>query len=530
MNTANTTIYKSKGFYFLSLLLTIFFIAGCGTNPVTGKKELRLVGEGTEINMGLQQYAPSRQSQGGDYVVDKNLTKYVQGVGNRLAAVSDRELPYEFQVINSSVPNAWALPGGKIAINRGLLYELNSEAELAAVMGHEIVHSAARHGAKSMERGMLMQVGMIAVQAKTYDNKYANIINTGTQLAAGIVSQKYGRDAELESDYYGMQYMNNAGYDPAAAIDLQETFLRLSEEAGRGNPSWLEGLFSSHPPSAERVAKNRETAAALGSSGTYGRESYQAATANLQRTKPAYDKYDEAVKAYRNKDFNTAQAFANQALQIEPREGNFHALLGEIELQSNRPQSALPHIKKAINANPNFFLYHLQNGVALFDTNQMNKSYQAFDRSLKLLPTATAHSAMGKIAEQSGRTDLAVKHYEAASGSNTPAGQASALRMAELDFPRNPSKYILTQAQADNSGNVFLLIKNQAPFGVSNIQILSGIIDPRTRRALKTAPVSIRQVISAGQTIRVATTLGPITTQAQLQAIQSKVQSAQAVR
>ncbi|NNC97402.1 MAG: M48 family metalloprotease [Gammaproteobacteria bacterium] len=516
--------------HYALLLLPLLFLLGCATNPVTGKKELRVVGEDTEINLGIQQYNPARQSQGGDYVIDPQLTKYVQGVGNRLAKVSDRPLPYEFQVINSSVPNAWALPGGKIAINRGLLYELNSEAELAAVMGHEIVHSAARHGAKSMERGMLMQLGMIAVQAKTYDHKYANMINASTQLAAGLLSQKYGRNAELESDYYGMQYMHKAGYDPNAAIDLQETFVRISEEAGRGNPGWLEGLFSSHPPSQIRVEKNKETAAALGSSGEYGRESYRAATSRIMRTKPAYEQYDEAVKAYKNKDFRNAQALASQALQIEPREGNFHALLGEIELQSNRPRAALPHIRKALNANPNFFMYHLQNGVALYDTNKLNESYSAFERSLKLLPTATAHSAMGKIAEQSGRQDLAVKHYEAAAQSNTQAGQASAFRLAEIQLPRNPGKYILTQAQADSSGKVYLLVKNQAPFAVGNVQIVSGIIDPRTRRALQTAPVNINQAIPAGQTIRVPVNLGPVTTQAQLQAIQSKVQKAQAAR
>lgn len=515
--------------YFVLLVFPLVFLIGCATNPVTGKRELSLVGEGTEINIGAEQYSPSRQSQGGDYVVDPELTRYVQGVGNRLAAVSNRELPYEFQVINSSVPNAWALPGGKIAVNRGLLYELNSEAELAAVLGHEIVHSAARHGAKSMERGILLQVGMIAVQASTYDNKYANIINGGTQLAAGLLTQKYGRDAELESDFYGMQYMTEAGYDPNAAVDLQQTFVRLSEKSGRGS-SWLEGLFASHPPSVERVARNKQTAASIGKTGDYGRESYSAATANVRRTKPAYDKYGEAVKAYKNKDYRKANALANEALRIEPREGNFHALLGELELRQNRPEAALPHIRNALNANPNFFLYHLQNGTALYDIRNYNESYEAYGKSLEFLPTATAHAAMGKIAEQSGRADLAVKHYEAASQSNTAEGQQSAFRLAQLEMPSNPGKYILTQAQADNSGKVYLLIKNQAPFAVNNVQIISGIIDPQTRQALQTAPVSIRQTIKAGQTIRVAIGLGPITTQAQLQAIQSQVQSVQAAQ
>ena len=105
-----------------------------------------------------------RQVEGGDFDVLPELTTYVNGVGQKLAAVSDRKLPYEFVVLDNSVPNAWALPGGKIAVNRGLLTELTSEAELAAVLGHEIVHAAARHGAKAQERGVLMQAGMAAAQ------------------------------------------------------------------------------------------------------------------------------------------------------------------------------------------------------------------------------------------------------------------------------------------------------------------------------------------------------------------------------
>jgi len=125
-----------------------FVLSGCATNPVTGKKELSFVGEDWELQVGAQQYSPGRQSQGGDYAADPRVVAYVNKVGQRLAAVSDRQLPYEFKVINSDVPNAWALPGGKIAINRGLLVKMKSEAELAAVLGHEIVHAAAKHGAK----------------------------------------------------------------------------------------------------------------------------------------------------------------------------------------------------------------------------------------------------------------------------------------------------------------------------------------------------------------------------------------------
>ena len=125
-------------------LLAALALAGCAANPVTGRSELHMVSEAQEIQVGQQYYPPSRQSQGGDYVTDPRVTEYVRQVGNRLAAVAERRLPYEFVVLNSGELNAWALPGGKIAVNRGLLVELKNEAELAAVLSHEIVHAAAR--------------------------------------------------------------------------------------------------------------------------------------------------------------------------------------------------------------------------------------------------------------------------------------------------------------------------------------------------------------------------------------------------
>jgi beta-barrel assembly-enhancing protease len=266
------------------LLSAALALAACGVNPVTGKKELQFVSESQEVQIGQENYQPSRQTQGGDLVIDPELQAYVSEVGNRLARVADRPLPYEFSVLNNSVPNAWALPGGKIAVNRGLLTRLNSEAELAAVLGHEIVHAAARHGARSMERGMLLQGAMVALAVGVQDNQYANLIVGGAMLGANLISTRYGRDAELESDAYGMRYMQRAGYDPAAAIDLQKTFVKLSE--GR-RQNWLEGLFATHPPSQERVAKNEQTARELGAGGDYGRERYQEKLANLRRLDPA---------------------------------------------------------------------------------------------------------------------------------------------------------------------------------------------------------------------------------------------------
>src|SRR5690606_29076233 len=243
----NTTIRRiRRAAHAVAAATALTASAGCVINPVTGDRELALVSADQEIAIGEQQYFPMRQAQGGDYVVDPELTAYVAGVGQRLAAVSDRALPYEFVVLNNSVPNAWALPGGKIAVNRGLLVELESEAELAAVLGHEIVHAAARHGALAMQRGLLLQGAVLATAVAAQGGNYSNLALGAASIGAQLINQRHGRAAELESDLYGMRYMSAAGYDPQAAVSLQQTFVRLSE--GRGDEGWLAGLFASHPP------------------------------------------------------------------------------------------------------------------------------------------------------------------------------------------------------------------------------------------------------------------------------------------
>src|SRR5262245_35875385 len=327
-------------------------LTGCGVNPVTGKKELQFVSEAQELQIGEQNYAPTQQSEGGQMTVLPDLTAYVNEIGQKLAAVSDRKLPYEFVVLNNSVPNAWALPGGKIAVNRGLLTELQNEAELAALLGHEIVHAAARHGAKAQERGTIMQAGMAAAQIGAaiggLDAGLANVVLGGAGVGAQMIQQTYGRDQELESDHYGMKYMKLAGYDPAGAVSLQETFVRLSNESGAKHDGWLEGLFASHPPSTERVEKNKQTAAELGLGGDAGAERYKASLQSLMKVNSAYDKHDQAIAAVRKKDFAQAKNLSQEAVKLFPREGRFQQTLGEISLAQNQPQEALGYFSKAI--------------------------------------------------------------------------------------------------------------------------------------------------------------------------------------
>ncbi|MDH3337758.1 MAG: M48 family metalloprotease [Gammaproteobacteria bacterium] len=449
-------------------------LTGCAVNPVTGDREFMIVSGDQEVAMGAANYAPMQQSQGASYDVDPALTEYVRSVGSRLAKVSDVPLPYEFTVLNNSVPNAWALPGGKIAINRGLLTELNSEAELAAVLGHEIVHAAARHTAQQMSRGMLMQGLVVATSVATSDSSYGDLAVGGAGLAAQMTLMKYGRDAELESDKYGMRYMSKAGYDPQGAVDLQETFVRLSE--GR-NQDWLSGLFASHPPSQERVRANRKMAQKLPAGGETGVDGFNRAMQKTRAAKPAYDVYDKGRKALSEKKADEALAHANEAISLFPNEAHFHALRGDVRLVKKQYDMAVTNYDRAIDRRSDFFYYHLQRGMARHELGQNDAAIADLDRSIELLPTAPAHYTLGKIQEERGLRAEAIRHYKTVAKSGGDYGKSAQEALVRLDLSAQPASYVSSACGDDGSGRIVVQARNDTPVSVTGVQVQYQYVD-----------------------------------------------------
>lgn len=509
-----------------ALLLTL---AACGINPVTGKREIQFVSEAQELQIGEQQYSPTRQSEGGDYKLLPELTAYVNEIGQKLAAVSDRKLPYEFVVLNSSVPNAWALPGGKIAVNRGLLPELRSEAELAAVLGHEIVHAAARHGAKAQERGTLLQAGValatIGAAVGGADQNVAGLVIQGAGLGAQLVQTKYGRDQELEADEYGMKYMKNAGYDPWGAVTLQEQFVRLSQESGAKPQSFIEGLFASHPPSEERVEKNEAHAEALGRGGELGDARYAARVKPLLDMKPAYDKHDEALAAARKKDYAQARALATEAAAAVPREGRFQQTLGEIALAEKDEKKAIGHYEKAIQLDPDYFGSYLGAGVAQYRAGDKARAEELLNQSARLLPTAPAAYYLGELAKGRGDTRKAMQYYQAAASSQSQIGQAAAGELVRMDLPQNPGKYLATAGQLDANGRVVLVIQNRTPIRLSDIRVTPVLVNTAGQIVQTGSTIRVTQSLAANQQVAVDAGIGALP-QEQMQALRFRVDGA----
>ncbi|WP_092021593.1 M48 family metalloprotease [Marinobacter zhejiangensis] len=410
--------------------MAVALTSGCAVNPVTGESQLSLISESQEMAMGAEQYIPTQQTQGGQFYLDPNLTFYVSEVGNKLAAVSDRpDLPYEFVILNSSVPNAWALPSGKIAINRGLLTQLEDEAQLASVLGHEIVHAAARHSVQRMQTGMILNAGMAGLGMAMGDSGLANVIMGSANLGSQLALAQYGQGDELESDRFGIRYMVKAGYDPMAAVELQQLFVNMSQGQ---EANYLSSLFATHPPSQTRVNRNLEMAREIGPGGTRGREQFQRKMARLNALQPAYDAYDEATALIRQEDFDGAMAKVNEALEIEPDEAMFHALRGQLLTRAGNTAEAARAFDKAVSLYPDMFSYRLYRGLNAFARNQYPQAREDLTEANRIVPTAIGFLRLGDIAVAENRQEDAVRFYQTAAQAGGQVGEEARRKLAKL--------------------------------------------------------------------------------------------------
>ena len=199
--------------------------------------------------------------------------------------------------------------------------------------------------APDIRRSTWLQIGVIDTAVLTGNSSYSDLAVGGTSVGAQLLSQSYGRSAELQSDEYGMCYMSAAGYDPQGAIALQKTFVRLSE--GR-ETDWLSGLFASHLPSQERVDANVRTAAMLPAGGEVGEDRYRAALQKTMDTKPAYDAYDEGRNALADDNSDHAVEKANAAIRLYAEEAHFCALRGDARFTGEQYDMAISNYDIAI--------------------------------------------------------------------------------------------------------------------------------------------------------------------------------------
>jgi predicted Zn-dependent protease len=237
----------------LALVAALIAIA-CETVPVTGRRQVQLLSAPEEMKLGLQTYEQILKKS--KVSTDPQLNALVTRVGSRIAAATERrDLPWEYRVIEDNQANAFALPGGKIAVYTGILPITRDDAGLAAVLGHEVAHVTARHGGERISQQTLAQIGVsaagllagVALGDPGASQLAAAALGVGAQYG---VLLPFSRAQESEADHIGLIYMAKAGYDPRAARDL---WIRMADAAKSGQrpPEFL----STHPSEETRITQ-----------------------------------------------------------------------------------------------------------------------------------------------------------------------------------------------------------------------------------------------------------------------------------
>jgi len=243
--------------------------AACATNPATGERQLALISEAQEIQMGRAAAADVQQTIG--FVDDPGLQQYVQRIGGREAHASERpNLPWEFHVVDDPAQNAFALPGGFIYVTRGMMNLMTSEAQLAGVLGHEIGHVTARHTVNQISKQQLAQLGLGLGGVL-----FPQVQQFGGALGAGLnlLFLKYSRDDERQADTLGFDYMRKQGYAVSEFDDVFRSLERIEQnEHASALPEWL----TTHPSSEERVkaAEERASKVPANPNARIGRDDY----------------------------------------------------------------------------------------------------------------------------------------------------------------------------------------------------------------------------------------------------------------
>jgi predicted Zn-dependent protease len=243
----------------LASFVLLSIVVGCATAPVTGRQQLILIPASQELALGVQSYreilSQSKLSQ------DRGIVEMVKGVGRNIARVTSRDYPiakdykWEFNVIeDDKTPNAFALPGGKIAVYTGILKYTKNKAGLATVIGHEVGHALARHGAERMSQVLMAQLGQVALNVAINDQSPETVaalnIGYGVGTTVGVLLP-FSRLEESEADHIGLILMAKAGYDPREAIGF---WRRMAKAGGTKPPVFL----STHPADEKRIAQIKE--------------------------------------------------------------------------------------------------------------------------------------------------------------------------------------------------------------------------------------------------------------------------------
>lgn len=394
--------------FFVLWFFIILVVSSCTTSN-SNKPFFTLISEEKEIELG-KLYTPSSIDEFEGLYPEEEIQNYINNVGLKIAKLAERKVPYKFYVVNSAIINAFALPGGPIVITRGLLLQLDNEAQLTGVLAHELGHINARHHVKFLEKqlalGMLLQIGSLIVP----QDLTGEILLQLGQISASLLTLKFSRDQEREADKYGFLYTFEAGYSPQGMIEVFEKFKSMEKTRP---PEWL----STHPLPESRIRETKEYIATFKPTGVLIKDTqrFQEIRTLLLKTKESYDYAEKGKEAYKDKNIAEAKNLFEKALELYPKNTIALVYLAKIEMDEGNLNKAEEYAKSSLKHNPDFFTANILSGIINFKLKNFETALNLFEKSKNLIPfNGISYYYAGRIYEEKKNFSLALKNYDKA--------------------------------------------------------------------------------------------------------------------
>lgn len=347
------------------LFAVLPLVSSCQTDPLTGKTTLNLYDYESEKRLGDENVQPILAELGGLYP-DRATQEYVNRVGQKVVEAGRTRLKgeaqfpdweFNFYVVNTSMINAFALPGGHVFVTRGIMQRLKDESELAGLLGHEVTHVFGRHGTERMSEATLAILGLMLIASSSEDMEGVALVGL---VAYQLLSLSYSRDNEKESDTFGMRFAARAGYHPEGIINVMRMLEEVTHEHGGGPPEFL----SSHPNPGNRVdylSRQLNNEYKGGGEKFRGETEYNSALVDMRAAQPAYDLADRG------------DALAGEALQSE-----------DANVRKQKLEQALDLYKQAVNKRSDHAVLHVNVAQALYFLGRYDEAEQSSRKALAL--------------------------------------------------------------------------------------------------------------------------------------------------
>lgn len=412
-STGPPRVVTRREFLALSGISAAALLCGCATHPVTGRRRFMIVSEAQEIRLDGD-HSPHQFSADFGAIRDDPLNRYISSVGHELASRSHRpHMPYTFRGVNAVNVNAYTFPAGSIAATRGILLNLESEAELAALLGHEIGHVSCRHAGARMSRGLLAAaaVGALGVYVEARNEQYGALTAGLGAIASGALLAGYSRADEREADSLGLEYMTAAGYHPQGMVMLMDMLRGLSKR----KPSVIELMFSTHPMSEERyrtAVKDAGEKYQWALDYPLHRERYMDHTSGLRAMSGAIELMQNGERDMRRGKIESAAAHLKDALKQVPDDYACLLMLARCRLAEKKWAEAERLAEEAKAAYPTEPQSYQAAGMAKVYGRQCAAAYIDFCRYEQMLPgNPNTTFFKGLSLDCMGRKDEAAREY-----------------------------------------------------------------------------------------------------------------------